>query len=429
MPQPLQMFQPNLPARSLINQQLTTATRPFHMMTKPIGPICNLDCKYCFYLEKEKLYPDQRKWAMSDGVLEEYIRQYIAAQPLQEVSFAWQGGEPTLLGVRFFRRVVELQKKHAGGKTITNALQTNGTLLDHEWCAFLRDEKFLVGLSIDGPDELNDAYRVDKQGKGSAKDVRRGLKLLRDYSVEFNTLCVLNRKNAAEPLRVYRFLREMGSGFIQFIPLVERAAGPQAKQMGLDLELPPMVGEPEVEAEVTEWSVLPEQFGEFMCTVFDEWVKRDVGRVFVQMFDVTLGAFVGAPPSLCVFAPTCGSAMAVEHNGDVYSCDHYVYPAWKLGNLMETQLAQLAESPFQQKFGQDKQTTLPKYCRECEVKFACQGECPKHRFIRTPDGEPGLNYLCAGYKRFFNHVTPKMRRMAELLRAGRAPAEVMGEGG
>ncbi|HEV2247962.1 MAG TPA: anaerobic sulfatase-maturation protein [Terriglobia bacterium] len=395
----------------------------FHIMTKPVGPICNLDCKYCFYLEKENLYPAQRDvtgWAMPNDVLESYIRQYIEAQSLPAVSFAWQGGEPTLLGVDYFRKVVGLQKKYAGGRRIANAFQTNGVLLDDEWGEFLAENKFLVGLSIDGPRELHDCYRVDKGGQPTFDHVMRGLEFLRKHGVEFNTLTVLHRKNSQHPLKVYRFLKEVGSGFIQFIPIVERVAA-KPNRDGLVLIGPGQ----EPAARVSAWSVEPAQYGRFLCAIFDEWVRQDVGRCFVQIFDVALESWLGMDQSLCVFRETCGSAMAMEHNGDLYSCDHYVYPEYMLGNILERPLESLAHSTAQQKFGADKRDTLPRYCRECEVRFACNGECPKHRFVRTPDGEAGLNYLCAGYKKFFKHIDPYMRFMADELRRQRAPANVM----
>jgi uncharacterized protein len=413
-------------ATSLTTPQ--SGLRAFHIMTKPIGPICNLDCKYCFYLEKEELYPGNHKWQMPEEVLEEYIRQYIAAQKVPEVSFAWQGGEPTLLGVGFFRKVVELQRNYAQGKRITNALQTNGTLLDDEWGEFLHENQFLVGLSIDGPRELHDAYRVDKKDRPTFDAVMQGLELLKRHRVEFNTLTVVHRLNSQHPLEVYQFLKEIGSGFIQFIPLVERAPAPEAPPDGLiqlSLAPPPVPGAPAPRSPVTEWSVRAEQYGEFLVRVFDEWVRRDVGRVFVQLFDVALGNWMGMGGSLCVFAEKCGAALAMEHNGDVYACDHYVYPQYRLGNVMNQSLAEMVTSPEQRKFGSDKSDTLPRYCRRCEVRFACHGECPKHRFIRTPDGEEGLNYLCAAYKRFFNHIDPAMKTMAQLIQAGRAPAEIM----
>ena len=289
----------------------------FHVMTKPIGPLCNLDCKYCFYLEKEKLFPANENFKMSDEVLETYIRQYIQHQDVPEVSFAWQGGEPTLLGVGFFRKVIELQQKHANGKRIQNAMQTNGTLLDDEWGEFLSGNKFLIGLSIDGPVKLHDTYRVDKKGGATYEQVIRGLRLLQKHRVEFNTLTVVNRINSQKPLEVYRFLRDTGSGFIQFIPLVERLADDEAKKLGLDLAVPPRVDEgDDVRLPVTDWSVQPKQYGEFLCAIFDEWLKRDVGRTFVQIFDVTLGNTMELGSGLCVFSETCGKAMAMEHNGD-----------------------------------------------------------------------------------------------------------------
>lgn len=396
----------------------------FHVMTKPIGPICNLDCKYCFYLEKESLFPKNENFRMTDEVLENYIRQYIQTQRSPEVTFAWQGGEPTLLGVDFFEKVVALQAKHADGKRVSNAIQTNGTRLDDRWGEFLARNQFLVGLSVDGPRDLHDHYRVDKGGKPTFDQVMRGLDVLKKHKVEFNTLTVVNRRNSRHPLRTYRFLREIGSGFIQFIPLVERLANPEAKELGLSLGKPGAAGDPTAE-KVTHWSVRAEDYGEFLVRIFDEWVRRDVGRVFVQLFDVTLGNFATGQSSLCVFSETCGDAMALEHNGDLYSCDHYVYPEHKLGNLMENPLGDMVASAKQRQFGTDKRDTLPRYCRECEVRFACHGECPKHRFIETPDGEPGLNYLCAAYKRFFTHVIPAMQTMTTLLRQRRPPAEIM----
>lgn len=396
------------------------ANTGFHIMAKPIGPICNLDCTYCFYLEKESLYPKAGDWAMPPEVLEQYIRQYIAAQPLEEVHFAWQGGEPTLLGVDFFRNVVALQQKYAAGKTIHNALQTNATLIDDAWGQFLAENAFLVGVSIDGPRELHDYYRVDKGNAPTFDRVMRGLNKLKQHKVEFNTLTVVNRQNSQHPLEVYRFLKEIGSGFMQFIPIVERRAAEPGPD-GLVLIQPAF----ERPAEVTEWSVEPLAYGTFLTTIFDEWVKKDVGRTFVQLFDVALESWLGMEASLCVFRKTCGSALAMEHTGDLYSCDHFVYPENKLGNLMEVNLEQLANSPQQRDFGLDKQRLLPRMCRQCEVRFACNGECPKHRFLTTPDGESGLNYLCAGYKHFFHHIDPCMQFMAGELRAGRAPANIM----
>jgi len=401
-----------------------SASRPFHIMTKPIGPLCNLDCEYCFYLEKEVLYPEKSNFRMSDEVLENYIRTYIEAQPVNEVNCAWQGGEPTLLGVKFFRKVVELQKKYGEGRQISNAFQTNGTLLNDEWGEFLHKSGFLVGISIDGPARLHDRYRVDKGGKPTFDKVMQGVEFLKKHKVEFNTLTVVNRANSRHPLEVYRFLKKIGSGFIQFIPLVERSV-PPGSDTGLDLAAPPDLDEKNSHTLVTSWSVRANDYGEFLVKIFDEWVRKDVGKTFVQIFDVTLGNFTGMGGGLCVFSEKCGLGLALEHNGDLYSCDHYVYPKYKLGNIMNLGLGSMVDSDFQKKFGNDKSDTLPKYCRDCEVRFACHGECPKHRFIRAPDGEPGLNYLCAAYKKFFKHVGPAMNTMGQLLKSRRPPAMIM----
>jgi uncharacterized protein len=396
-------------------------TEYFHVLAKPTGPICNLDCKYCFYLEKEALYPPESKWAMADDVLDRFIRQYIEAQQSPVIHFAWQGGEPTLLGVEYFKRVVELQQRYANGKKIENSFQTNGVLLNESWVRFFAENDFLIGVSIDGPRELHDAYRVDKGGQPTFDRVMRGIDVLKAIGVEFNTLTTVHRANSSHPLEVYRFLKENGSGYMQFIPIVERIA-PAPSNTGLVLAPADCPNE----AQVAPWSVEPREFGRFLITIFDEWVRNDVGRIFVQLFDVSLESWVGMEPSLCIFRKQCGSALAIEHNGDLYSCDHFVYPKNRLGNILSTPLAQLAESGEQQRFGAAKETALPAYCRSCDVRFACNGECPKHRFALTPDGKPGLNYLCAGYKTFFHHVDPYMRFMANQLRMRQAPAHVMG---
>jgi uncharacterized protein len=388
-------------------------------MAKPTGAKCNLDCTYCYYLEKERLYHPKSSWTMPADVLDAFIRDSIQAQPGPVVSFAWQGGEPTLLGVGFFQEVVRLQHEYHDGRPIENALQTNGVLLDDAWCRFFREHNFLVGISIDGPEHLHDVYRVARGGQPSWKDAMRGISLLKHHGVEFNTLTVLNRKNADHPHEVYRFLKDVGSGFLQFIPVVERAA--KDGRMPLRLVLPDRAED----AEVTEWSVGPLQYGDFLCAVFDEWVREDVGTVFIQVFDVALESWLGWEQSLCVFKETCGQAMVIEHNGDLYSCDHYVYPRYKLGNILKQPLSALAFSDVQQSFGEAKQGTLPEYCRRCDYRFACNGECPKHRFAVTPTGEYGLNYLCAGYKRFFAHIDPYMRFMANEFRQERPPANVM----
>ncbi len=398
---------------------MEASSLPFQVLAKPVGPLCNLDCKYCFYLEKEHLYQGERSWEMPDDVLETFIRQYIASHDSDVVTFAWQGGEPTLLGVPYFKRVLDLQRRFAGGKIIENALQTNAFTIDSEWAQFLAENRFLVGVSIDGPAALHDAYRVDKGGQPTHARVLRGIEHLQAARVEFNTLTVVNRKNSCYPLEVYRFLKQIGSSFLQFIPVVERVATRPA-QDGLVL-----IGPSSREATVSEWSVEPRQYGEFLCAVFDDWVGNDVGQIFVQLFDVALEHWLGLPSSLCVFAETCGSALAIEHQGDVYSCDHYVYPENRLGNIMEHSLLSLAAGAAQEAFGLAKRDTLPAYCKSCDVRFACHGECPKHRFAVTPDGEYGLNYLCAAYKRFFHHIDPCMQFMGRELLARRAPANVM----
>lgn len=375
----------------------------FHVMLKPTGAACNLDCQYCFYLRKEALYQGVSS-RMSEDVLEEFTRQYLQAQSAPEVYFTWQGGEPTLMGLDFFRKAVHLQRQYAKpGVTVYNALQTNGVLLDDEWCRFLKENRFLVGLSLDGPRDLHDAYRVDKRGRATFEKVYRALKLLQKYQVDYNVLCVVNRHNATQPLRVYRFFRGEGVRFIQFIPAVEATP----------------------EGGVTSWTVPPAAWGEFLCTVFDEWVRRDVGTVFVQHFDVALEAWLGLEPSLCVHARSCGNCLAMERNGDLFACDHYVSPDYFLGNLLEVPLAQMVASPFQRQFGEDKWQRLPRQCRECEVLFACHGGCPKDRFARTSDGEENLNYLCEGYKRFFMHIAPYMQQMAYLVRLGKPASLIM----
>ncbi len=382
----------------------------FHVMMKPRGAICNLDCKYCYFLSKEMLYPGSR-FRMADELLEEYTRQYIEAQRVPEVTFAWQGGEPTLMGLDFFKRAVAYQQQYRKpGTRIHNAFQTNGVLLDDAWCSFFREHDFLIGLSVDGPAVLHDRFRVDKGGNPTHHKVMAAAALLKKHRVEYNTLTTVHAGNVEHPLEVYRFLRdEMGSQFMQFIPIVER-----------DNDTGFQEGD-----KVTARSLTGEQYGEFLCAIFDEWVRRDVGRVFVQIFDVALAAWTGNRPGLCVFEETCGNALAMEHNGDLFSCDHFVEPKYRLGNIQEIPLVDMVSSPQQIKFGLDKRDTLPKYCRECEVRFVCNGGCPKDRFIQTPDGEEGLNYLCAGFKRFFTHIDRPMRIMANELRAHRPPANIM----
>lgn len=395
----------------------------FHVMAKPIGPRCNLDCRYCFYLEKEALYPGAHSWRMSDDLLERYIAEYLGAHRREHgpaVSFAWQGGEPTLLGLDFFRRVVELQRKHCPpGLSVENAFQSNGVLIDDDWARFLAQHRFLVGISVDGPAEIHDRFRVDKHGQGTHARVMAAIGRLARHGAEFNTLTVVNRLNSLYPEAVYRFLTGIGSRFLQFIPLVEREAPAGS---GLSLAEPPDAqpgGCP-----VTPWSVLPEAWGRFLCGVFDQWLARDLGRIFVQVFEVQLGILAGGPAGLCVFAERCGRGLALEHNGDLYSCDHYVYPQYRLGRIGEQPLAAMVELPQQRRFGEAK-AELPAYCRTCPELRQCWGECPKHRFATTPDGEPGLNWLCAGYRAFFRHSRPRFDRILALLRAGRDPRELL----
>ncbi|MDF7823932.1 anaerobic sulfatase maturase [Pontiellaceae bacterium B12227] len=397
-------------------------------MTKPIGPLCNLDCKYCFYLEKEKLFPKEENYKMSDEVLETYIRKYIQTQHTPEISFAWQGGEPTLMGLDFFRKVVALQRRYAGGRPVHNSFQTNGTKLDDKWCEFFAREKFLVGLSIDGPEHIHNRYRVDKGNAGSFDRVFQALEMLKKWRVEFNTLTCVTRQSPQEAVEIYSFLKKQGVTFMQFIPIVERAGDRAAHAIGLELAVPPDLRAEENPDAMMPWAVSSEGFGQFLCNVFDEWIKEDIGRIFVNIFDVALGAWSGLEPNLCTFSRRCGQAVAMEHDGGIYSCDHYVYPDYFLGNIMEKSLEEMIYSKEQVKFGKDKWDALPNYCRECEFLFACNGECPKHRFIKTPDGEPGLNYLCAGYKTFFKHIDPTMKEMAALVQKGRPAADIMSGG-
>jgi uncharacterized protein len=402
------------------------APSAFHLLAKPTGAVCNLDCAYCFFLSKEMLYPGSR-FRMADDLLETYLRQLIEAHAAApEVTVAWQGGEPTLMGLDFFRRSVELTERHLQpGQRAVYTIQTNGTLLDEEWAVFFRENGFLVGISIDGPRELHNAYRVNKGGKGSFDQVMRGLGHLREAGVEWNALTTIHAANADRGREVYRFLRDgCGARFVQFIPIIERVTeaaedGTVPWESWRDRPLYIQTGE-----RVTGRSVTAEQYGRFLIDVFEEWVRRDVGEVYVQMFDVALANWVGEPSGLCVHSETCGLALALEHTGDLYSCDHFVEPRYRLGNIRESHMLELVSSQQQRQFGLDKRDTLPQYCLECDVRFACHGGCPKDRFIETPDGEPGLNYLCAGYKAFFHHVDRPMRFMCEQHRAGTAPATI-----
>jgi uncharacterized protein len=402
-----------------------TVAQGIHVVAKPIGPACNLNCEYCFYLEKQALFGAREPYRMSDAVLSAFIANYITSQPTPVVEFVWQGGEPTLLGIEFFKRVVELQKPFAKKKTITNSLQTNGILLTDEWCRFLKSHNFMVGISLDGPKEIHDRYRRDRQGGGTFDRVMRGLRLLQEHKVEYNVLACVARETAAKPLAVYRFFREAGVEFIQFTPVVERMPDAFSREHGLRLALPAALDREEKNTEVTPWTVLPKEWGDFLIGVFEEWVRHDVGKIFVMNFEWALNAWIGNPSPVCVHAEQCGRALVIEHNGDVYACDHCVYPQYRLGNIATEPLPAMVEKSLRSGFGASKETTLPRGCRECEVLTACQGGCPKHRFAKTYSVEPGLHYLCAGYKRFFRHIRKYLRVMTQLLENGLPASYVM----
>lgn len=396
-----------------------------HVVAKPIGPACNLDCAYCFYLEKQALYGAGEDFRMPDEVLSTFIRSYVAAQPAPDVDFVWQGGEPTLLGVDFFRRVVQLQAPFAGRKTITNSLQTNGTLLDDEWCRFLKRHGFMVGISLDGPREIHDLFRRDRAGNGTFNSVMRGLRLLKKHGVAFNVMASVARETAAKPLDVYRFLKDAGVEFIQFAPIIERLPGDSARELGLSLAAPAALDKQELNREVTPWSVIPEEYGNFLTAIYEEWVRRDVGTVFVMNFEWALNAWIGNPSPVCTHARQCGRSVVLEHDGDLFSCDHHVYPDYRLGNILVDDLAAMVEKSIRSGFGVNKESALPKQCAKCEVLAACRGGCPKHRFLETCHAEPGLHYLCAGYRKFFRHIRKYLRVMATLLENGLPPSYVM----
>lgn len=380
--------------------------REFQVFAKPIGAICNLECTYCYYLKKEHLYPQSESYRMSDRVLEEYIVQYIEACPQRDISFLWHGGEPTLLGLDYFRKILALQHKHQPtGRSIVNGIQTNGTLLDDGWCRFLAAEGFGVGLSLDGPQALHDRYRVAKGEKPTHKQVMRAYKLLRKHRVLTDILCVVHAENVQHPLQVYRFFKQIKADYLGFLPLVEP--------------------HPETESGVSERSVPAAALGTFLCTIFDEWVRQDVGRITVQMFEEAISASTGQGPSLCIFRKTCGDVPVVEHNGDFYSCDHFVDPETRIGNILDTRLADMVSDPAQLAFGEAKWDTLPRYCRTCDVLSRCHGGCPKDRILQTPDGEAGLNFLCAGFKHFFTYSRPYTARLAALRQARQSPERLM----
>jgi uncharacterized protein len=388
----------------------TQAVSAFHVMAKPTGARCNLACDYCFFLKKDRLYPGS-DFRMSDETMQSYVRQAIEGQSVPEVTIAWQGGEPTLMGLDFFRRAVDAEKKYARpGLRIANSFQTNGILIDKDWCRFFHDNDFLVGLSLDGPRELHDAYRHDKGGGSVFDKVERAARLMQEHRVEFNILCTVNAANSRHPLEVYRYFRdELGSRYVQFIPIVER-----------DNETGDQEG-----TRLTGRTVDPGQYGRFLIEIFDEWVRRDVGLMFVPFFDAVLASYLYGRSTLCVLSPSCGDALALEHTGDLYSCDHFVEPGYRLGNIKETPLAELVASERQRAFGRVKAETLPKVCRDCAFLFTCYGECPKNRVLTAPDGAPGLNWLCAGLKAFFEHVDRPMQIMTDLLRRGQNADGIM----
>jgi len=390
----------------------------FQVMLKPAGPSCNLNCSYCYYLEKNKLFGSAGT-RMSEELLEEFTKQFIEAHEVPVVMFTWQGGEPTLMGLDFFKKAVAFQKKYSGGKRIDNAFQTNGTMLNDEWCIFLRENNMLVGISIDGPEQNHDHYRRTKSGAPTFKRVMRGIELLHKHKVEFNTLSVVNDYNVSMATETYRFLKQIGSGFMQFLPVVERIS--ESRDDNSLKLIAPIHGD----AGLAPWTVGAKDYGKFLITIFNEWVRNDVAKYYVQIFDSTLANYVGENPGICVFNETCGDALAMEHNGDIFACDHFVYPEYFLGNIFKKRLIDLVKSQQQFDFGIDKRNKLPRYCLQCDVRYACHGECPKHRFLQTPDDQPGLNYLCEGYKLFFKHVEPYMEFMAKELKAKRAPANVM----
>lgn len=397
------------------------AALPFHLMAKPSGPACNLDCSYCFYLDKEALFDRKQTRRMSPEVLEAYVRQTIAATPAgAPVQFTWQGGEPTLLGIDFYVRAVELQRQYGAGRTIENSFQTNGTLIDADWARFLAENRFLVGLSLDGPAFVHDRYRRYANGNPSHDKVMRGLGLLQAAGVEVNALACVDAHSAHHPLEIYRFLKEAGLQFIQFTPVVERMAGAADRTRGFDLNGPGR----DADATLAEFTVGPRDWGAFLATVFDEWRRNDIGQVFVMNFEWTLAAFMGAPGVVCHHQPECGRALIMEHDGSVFNCDHYAYPEYRLGNVRSEALAAMVDSSAARAFGKAKSATLPAQCRRCPWLKGCWGGCPKHRFTQSEDGEPGLNYLCAGYTHYLETVTPWIATLARTLRDGRDPATV-----
>ena len=392
--------------------------KPLYVMLKPAGAHCNLACKYCYYLEKNKLYPTAQRHLMSDEMLEQFTREYIEAQTMNQVLFTWHGGEPLLRSIDFYRKALSLQQKYAGGRRIDNVIQTNGTLLTDEWCEFFAQNHWLVGISIDGPQPDHDHYRLTAAGKPSWKKVMQGIKLLKKHGVEWNAMAVVNAYNVNHPLEFYRFFKENGCQFLQFTPIVERLTrhedGRTLASLADKDEIP-----------LSEASVAPEQWGYFLCAIFDEWVRKDVGRIFVEIFDCTLANWMGISPGICAYSKECGHAGVMEHNGDVYSCDHFVFPEYKLGNIRDHSLIDMLYGEQQQEFSRLKHSSLPRQCKECDMEFACHGECPKNRFMKDKYGDSGLNYLCPGYYHYYQHVAPYMDYMKQELMAQRPPSNIM----
>ena len=396
-----------------------------HVLAKPVGPICDIKCDYCFYLEKLALFGSGEQYRMPDEVLAAYIRQYVESQPTPVVEFVWHGGEPTLLGIDFFRRVVELQAPYREQKEIRNSLQTNGVRLDDAWCEFFKANDFFIGISLDGPMEIHDRYRKDRHGEGTFDNVMRGVRLLQKHGVEFNALACVGRETAYRPLDVYHFFKDVGIEYIQFTPIIERMPDQESEALGLWLASPATLDRQEPNTQVTPWTVEPEAYGDFLIAIYEEWVRKDVGKTFVMNFEWALTAWVGEPSPVCIFAKQCGRAVALEHDGSVFACDHYVYPDYKLGNVLNDNLGQMVEQSVANGFGPHKEQTLPRGCRECDVLNACWGGCPKHRFAISPHGEPGLHYLCTGYRNFFRHIRKYLRAMATLLENGLPVSHVM----
>ena len=392
--------------------------KPLYVMLKPAGAHCNLACKYCYYLEKNKLYPTAQRHLMSDEMLEQFTREYIEAQTMNQVLFTWHGGEPLLRSIDFYRKAISLQQKYAGGRRIDNVIQTNGTLLTDEWCEFFAQNHWLVGISIDGPQPDHDYYRLTAAGKPSWKKVMQGIKLLKKHGVEWNAMAVVNAYNAHHPLEFYRFFKENGCQFLQFTPIVERLTRHEDGRTLASLA-------DKDEISLSEASVAPEQWGYFLCAIFDEWVRKDVGKIFVEIFDCTLANWMGISPGICAYSKECGHAGVMEHNGDVYSCDHFVFPEYKLGNIRDHSLIDMLYGEQQQEFSRLKHSSLPRQCKECDMEFACHGECPKNRFMKDKYGDSGLNYLCPGYYHYHQHVAPYMDYMKQELMSQRPPSNIM----